>query len=140
MLHGTSNWIPAALLLTVGTGGRAAGSTIADLKADWSNSANPNSHASGTWSYTQSTAPLSFVSPWAGDPSANLSGWGPAANVPGDFLPFMFQTPIVYFDSQPGDVIVHSTDNANGSGNGVAVILWTSGVSGNVDIVGSLWP
>lgn len=122
------------------TSERAAGSVIADLKGDWSNNANPNTKPAGTWGYTQSGISLAFVSPWAGDPSSNLSGWGPAANVPGDFLPFMFKTQIVYGDAQPGDVIVHSTDGFNGAGNGDALILWTTANNVAVDVSLTAWP
>ena len=113
--------------------------TFADLKTDWSNSSNPNPGPFGTWSYTQGGAPLPFVSHWAGD-GGNLSGWGPAANTGGDFLPFFFQTTTVYDDSRPGDCLVHTTDQANGGPNGPAIFIWTSGMDGTVTITGTLWP
>lgn len=43
-------------------------------------------------------------------------------------------------DTLPGDVLVHSTDQANGGPNGPAQFLWTSGVTDSVTIHGSLWP
>lgn len=126
------------ILTVLASAAAAPASTIADLNADWTTSANPNSRPNGAWAYMQSAIPLSYIAAWAGDP--NQTGWGPPANVSGNFLPFMFKTPVEYGDALPDDVIVHTTDGFNGSGNGDAIILWTSAVSGTMDISGSLWP
>ncbi|HUN82701.1 MAG TPA: hypothetical protein VMV81_14445 [Phycisphaerae bacterium] len=121
----------------------APGATVvnyANLKSDWSNVSNPNAGPFGAWSYTQGGTPLSAISHWAGDGGQTLVGWGPAANAPGDFLPFFFQTTSPYGDSEAGDVLIHTTDGANGDSNGPAVLLWTSNVTGTVNVIGSLWP
>ncbi len=39
----------------------------------------------------------------------------------------------------PRDVIVHSTDTPNGSGSGIASVLWTSPCAGTIDISGDIW-
>lgn len=128
----------APLILVLLTTSILRAANFADLKSDWSNTSNPNPGASGTWAYTQGGTPLAPISHWAGD--SNQSGWGPAANVSGNFLPFFFKTPVVYGDSLPGDVIIHTTDTFNGNGNGPAVLIWTSAVSGDFIVNGSLWP
>lgn len=126
-------------LAAVLVGGSVAGaSTIADLKTEWSLSGNPNVQTNGSWTFTDTSAPLAFIANWAGDP--NQSGWGPAANTPGNFLPFFFKTTVPYGDSLPGDVIVHTTDTFNGAGHGSALLIWTSAVNATADISGSYWP
>ena len=132
-----NRYFSAAVAVLV-CGGVAGAATIADLRTEWSLSGNPNVQANGSWTYTDTSAPLAFIASWAGDP--NQSGWGPAANVSGNFLPFFFRTPITYGDSLPGDVIVHTTDTFNGAGNGPALFIWTSSVSATVDISGNFWP
>ena len=98
----------------------AHGTILADLQTDWSNTNNPNPGAFGTWAYTQGGSPLPFISVWVGAPADSLSGWGPAANAPGNFLPFFFRTVNPFGDTLPGDVLVHSTDQANGGPDGPA--------------------
>lgn len=116
----------------------ANASNFADLKSDWSNAANPHTGPNGTWAYTHSGVPLPFIDHWAGyNP---LGGWGPAGNVPGDFLPFFFKNTAPFEDSLPNDVVVHTTDGFNGAGNGIAAFIWTSAMTGTVTINGSLWP
>lgn len=119
----------------------APAANVADLRSDWSNSANPNANANGTWAYTENFSPLPFIPSWVAGPA--ISGWGPAANVPGNFLPFYYRaTPETVFgaDMFPGDVTVHSTDGFNGGGNGPAIVTWTSAVSGTFTIHGMFWP
>lgn len=119
----------------------APAANIADLRSDWSNSANPNANANGAWAYTESFNPLPAIASWAG--ASTVSGWGPAGNVPGNFLPFYYRaTPETVFgaDMFPGDVTVHSTDGFNGGGNGPAIVTWTSAVSGTFTIHGMFWP
>ena len=119
----------------------APAANVADLRGDWSNSANPNVTPHGTWAYTEGLNPLPPIASWAGAPGT--PGWGPAANVGGNFLPFFYKnTPDTPFtgDALPGDITVHSTDNFNGSANGPAIITWTSAVSGTFTIHGMFWP
>ena len=120
---------------------------IAELQADWSNQENPHTAAFGTWSYNQGLQPMPFVRKWAALPAGGIiNGWGPAANQPGDMLPFIFQVPPnpdapdLGTDLQPGDILLHSTDSGNGPRNGPANITWTSPINGIVTVSGALWP
>jgi hypothetical protein len=123
---------------------RSYGDIYANLSQDWSNSSNPNTGAYGTWSLNQGSTPLSFVNNWAGT-TDGLSGWGPSANVTGDFLPFWFQ--VSPSDGQGdgygpnGTVIMHPTDFSNGGGNGTANASWSDPVVGSQSafITGSFW-
>ncbi len=121
------------------------GDFFADLSDDWSNASNPNTGAFGTWSYNQATTPLPRVDQWVSSPTAVIGGWAPSANQTGDFLPFWFQTTpneiqqANFLDDVPGDVVVHTTDQFNGGGNGTANITWTSPVSGAATVSGILW-
>jgi hypothetical protein len=117
---------------------------VADLAGDWSDTNNPNSNASGTWSYNAGTAQLSAIASWTGIPGVN--GWGPAANVSGDFIPFMFKansadiSDLGGLDIAVGDVAVHTWDGENGDGNGLANITWQAAAAGTATISGQLWP
>lgn len=120
------------------------GDVYANLSQDWSNTSNPNTGAYGTWSLNQGSTPLPFINNWAGT-SDGLSGWGPTANVVGDFLPFWFQ---VTGPAQPtegygqdGDVAVHPTSADNSDGNGPANVSWVNPVAGSQSafITGSFW-
>ena len=42
-------------------------------------------------------------------------------------------------DWEVGDIVVHSTDDLNGQGNGPANVAWTSPISGPIDIAGGVW-
>lgn len=111
-----------------------------DLRADWSNLANPN----GVWSYNTGAAPLPYTASWTGDLfSAPQPGWG--GTVPfSTLVPVWFQsaaTPLSIpgFDWQIGDVVVHTQDEINGPGLGPANVTWTSPLSGAIDISGAAW-
>jgi len=108
-----------------------AASMIWDLKADWSNTSNPN----GSWSYNEGANPLPFTSSWSLGPGQD--GWGESSPP----LPFWFRA-----NSAPpsqdylvGDIMVHTTDGQNGAGNGPANVTWTSPITGMIDISGSAW-
>ncbi|MDX2118541.1 MAG: EF-hand domain-containing protein [Planctomycetota bacterium] len=111
-----------------------------DLKADWSNSSNPN----GRWSYRQGDVPLPKVASW----QRNLGGWntaqpGWASSEDGNNrLPFWFKSngsETFARDFVTGDVVVHSWDGTNGSGNSQAKLAWTSPGFGVVKITGAAW-
>jgi hypothetical protein len=104
-----------------------------DLKADWSDSANPN----GVWLYRAGSTVLPHVTSWPVGGFVSQQGW---AN--GSSLPFWFQsteTPSFAHDWQTGDVVVHTQDDFNGSGNGTANVVWVSPISGTIDITGGVW-
>jgi hypothetical protein len=118
----------------------AARADVADLSADWSNSNNPNMATFGSWSYRDGTSLLPEVSNWNGDNTAGFTqpAWAPSNNA-GDFLPVELKAQSAVGDWQVGDVVVHTTDGANGVGNGPANFLWTSPNSGTVTIAGGVW-
>jgi len=42
-------------------------------------------------------------------------------------------------DFLPGDILVHSQDNASGYANGQASVTWTAPVSGTIFVAGTIW-
>lgn len=136
--NGNPVWRLAVCVVLISACSTAIAANFADLKSDWSTTSNPNPGAFGAWSYTENGNLLPPIAQWAGDP--NVSGWGPLANIPGNFLPFFFKAPTNYFDAEPGDIIVHSTDGFNGAANGPAIFIWTSSMNGIVTVSGSVWP
>ena len=134
------------LLLTAALGAvllsAPAHATTYDLTADWSNASNPT----GVWAYRQGVLPLPFVSAWR---QSDLNGFVQPAwaqgNTNGAFLPGFFQAVAAgsamcsTCDWQAGDVVVHTTDQANGSGQGIANVLFTSPTNGTATISGLLW-
>ncbi len=124
----------------------ARAGSVADLAADWSDSNNPNTASFGTWTYRQGSSPLPEVPNWNGAGTVGFTqtqpAWAPS-NTAGDFLPGEFKARSVPnsagVDWQVGDVVVHTTDPANGASNGPANFLWTSPNSGTVTISGDVW-
>lgn len=117
-----------------------ANATVYDLNADWSNSNNPN----GAWSYREGVNLLPAVASW----QSTLGGWGTAQ--PGwaysengnNRLPFIFKSngsETFGHDWSAGDVLMHSTDGANGVGSGPGNVAWTSQFDGVATITGSAW-
>jgi hypothetical protein len=107
-----------------------------DLGGNWSNSNNPN----GVWSYRAGSTNLPLIPNFSFAGSLPLGGpaWAPSNNG-GNFLPAWFQAVQNSFNWQVGDIVVHSTDQANGVGQGVANILWTAPVNGTINITGDTW-
>jgi hypothetical protein len=133
----TGRSIPVIAISTIAAHGQV---TVWDLQTDWSDATNPN----GVWSYNEGTNALPHLSWW----QRNLGGWTNAQ--PGwarsedsnNRLPFWFQSTgseDFVHDWQARDVVVHTTDDANGVGNGPANLTWTSPMSGIVDISGGVW-
>jgi len=116
----------------------AAEATTWDLSTNWSDSANSN----GPWSLNQGSTPLPSVKNFnfGGTLAINQPAWAPS-NTSGNFLPAFFkaQTTVPGFDWSVGDVVMHSTDTANGGGQGVANVTWTSAITGTADVSGNLW-
>lgn len=109
-----------------------------DLTADWSNASNPN----GVWSYNEGINALPHVNSWQSASGGwGQQGWAESENG-NDRLPFWFQSngaePFTH-DWLTGDIVVHTTDAANGVGNGFANVTWTSPVAGTADISGAVW-
>jgi hypothetical protein len=131
-----------AAALFASSGARA--DLIADLANDWSDASNPNTATFGTWSYLQGSTPLPSVANFTFGGTAGFPvtqpAWAPSNN-PGDFLPAEFKARSVQagVDYQVGDVVVHTTDPANGGSNGPADFRWTSPINGTVTITGDVW-
>ncbi len=119
---------------------RALPVVVDDLVADWSETANPN----GLWELREGANALPHVAALEG---ASFSFWGhpgwARSENGSDRLPFWFKTVHVPLatpvDFQVGDVVVHTTDDANGIGNGLANVVWTSPSAGHVDVSGAVW-
>src|SRR5438067_665598 len=123
------------LTTNAATGPCAAAPQVYDLKADWSDTANPN----GTWSYRMSdTLLLNNPFPWVGAGYTGCSGgcgWPPSvtaiekvAGAVKAYSPLVSPYPGALED---GDVLVVP-------GNGGS-IRWTASESGTINISGSIW-
>jgi Concanavalin A-like lectin/glucanases superfamily/Fibronectin type III domain len=115
-----------------------------DLKADWSNSSNPN----GVWSYNERTNPLPFQPNWgnAGEFTGAQPAWaqspGTDPNTDHTYIPAWLKlsaTPTFALDLQSGDVGLHTWSPENGMGLGPGNATWTSPITGTVDLSGSVW-
>jgi hypothetical protein len=113
-----------------------------DLKADWSDTQNPN----GAWSYLEGADLLPHVSAWTsaqGSFNGDQPAWAVTANEQ-SFLPGWFKssvTPTFTVDWQIGDVITHALEpnNCCGLGNGEGSVVWTSPFNGTINLSGSAW-
>jgi hypothetical protein len=128
------SWV--AILAAAGAGS----ADVYDLTDNWSDSDNPN----GAWAYREASNALPHVDAWE-------RGWdfwddaqpGWAESETGNNrIPFWFRAVGVEnfdHDWQVGDVIVHSTDDASGVGNGPANVAWTSPAAGSANLSGAVW-
>lgn len=125
----------------------AVSAGVADLKADWSDTVNPNPASYGTWRLNQGNTLLSDVNSWTLIPG--VDGWGPAANVTSNSTPFFFKTKSAGLtnnttgigpDYQVGDVVMHAQDIYTGPGNTQGNVTWTSPGADTVSVSGVLWP
>jgi hypothetical protein len=117
-----------------------ANATVYDVRNDW-NGANPD----GVWSFNAgAVAVTNVVANWQG---LGVNAFAPSANA-GDYLPAFFQanqtganTPNCggACDWAVGDLIVHTTDGANGSAHGPSNVLFIAPTSGTADISGLTW-
>ena len=125
------SWILASTLSS-----SALGVTY-DLKTDWSDVSNPN----GPWSYLFENA----LAP------GGTRGWDVFLDPPGppqiwgidDFYPGWSQSngseavpdrENAIRDIEPGDIYAHSWNQ------GPVAVSWTSPISGNIEVVSSIWP
>ena len=121
-------------------GRRAPWATAYDLKTEWSDAANPN----GVWTYREGANALPHVASWQstlGGWSVAQPGWAKSENG-SDRLPFWFNSngsETFAHDFLAGDIVVHTTDPANGVGSGVANVIWTSPDAGTASITGGVW-
>ncbi len=128
----------ATQICTLSLCAAASQAALSDLTADWSDASNPNV----VWSYNEGANPLPQVSNWqSASTSWNQPGWARSENGT-NRLPFWFQSngtePFTH-DWAAGDIVVHTTDTANGVGNGFANVTWTSPLAGTADISGAVW-
>lgn len=110
-----------------------ASATVYSLAGDWSNTNNAN----GVWTYRAGTATLPSVADWYGVGPA----WAPGV-AGGHFLPVIFQATAngnPGLDWKIGDIVTHTTDEANGGGMGLSNILFTAPTAGIADLTGYLW-
>lgn len=118
----------------------AASAQVFNLNADWSETANPN----GAWSLLEGANPLPHVASWQsslGGWSQPQPGWAESENG-NNRLPFFFKSngsETFARDYLAGDVVCHSWDGSNGSGNGQASAQWTSPGQGSVRVTGGVW-
>jgi hypothetical protein len=127
-------------IVSAGSAGKCRPTPVYDLGGDWSEIRNP----SGVWTYREGTNPLPHVSSWEGSMSSFASaqpGWARSESSPSR-IPFWFRssaTPTFAHDWLPGDVVIHSRDDANGIGSGTGNVIWTSPLSGVLTVHGALW-
>ena len=119
---------------------RAQSQTLYDLNTAWSDSSNPNN----VWTYREGSNALPHVNAWQGligDFSAAQPAWARAdvgnTNLPA-WMKVVAPTNIAH-DWQLGDIIVHTTDSFNGVGSGDANVIWTSPITGTINIGGGVW-
>ena len=115
-----------------GMGGKV---TVYDLKADWSDTQNPN----GVWSLREGNNLFPAVENWGG--SKGQRAWCKARSGSGH-IPVILKVSVMGFEAkeaQIGDLIVHAQDEIGGPGLGQAQIVWTAPASGTVDIKAGLW-
>jgi len=118
----------------------AASAQHFDLRADWSETANPN----GPWSYRHGSTPLPHVDAWQralGGWTVFQPGWARSEDA-NTRLPFWFRSngsETFPHDFLAGDVVVHTVDDGNGVGSGPANVAWTAPSFGHVTITGALW-
>jgi hypothetical protein len=111
-----------------------------DLRADWTDLQNPN----GAWSYDEGNNPLPHVPSWQGVQggwSVPQPGWARSSDG-NNRLPFFFRSngsETFVHDWVVGDVVIHTTDDINGVGNGNASVIYTSPDIGLATVSGAVW-
>ena len=125
-----------------------ANAAVYDLKSDWSDTANPN----GVWSYNEGADPLPHQV-WNGGtnspPTNGQSVWAASDGSTAPFLPVWFKAVQSHphdssgdiCDWEAGDIVTHSQDAYNGSGEGRSNVTFTfpGPNSGFANIGGSVW-
>ena len=130
-----------AVLQAAASPPRALALPVWDLTADWSDTANPD----GAWTFRDGGVPLpAAVSAWQGLSnvfSTAQPAWTTSTTQISS-LPALFKSSadvIIVHDWLPGDIVVHTQDDANGFGFGPANVVWTSPMRGTVDLSGAVW-
>ncbi len=116
-----------------------AGGIVYDVTQDWSDSMNPN----GPWSYLQGTTALPHVDDWEGNSGAytDQGAWAPAAEGNPRIPLFMKSNGSETFarDFLAGDIVSHTRDDANGTGQGDARLRFTAPATGLYRIDLDVW-
>jgi len=127
----------------------ANAATTYDLKSQWSKTANPN----GPWTVSQGASALPRDKDWTAISNAD-SAYNPArghirqpsfapGNHPGHFLPAWFKAAVTPNDPaygwSKGDLILHTTDEFNGIGSGLAGVTFTAPAGGSARLSGYLY-
>jgi hypothetical protein len=124
-------------------------STTYDLRQQWSNKVNPN----GPWTLEEGNDALPRDRDWTPLSESDAAYNPPEGHIrqpafapgskPGNFLPAWFKA--VVTPATPGngwrkhDVIVHTTDPANGSKSGPASVVFTATSAGLAQVSGYLY-
>ena len=115
----------------------SVGAATYDLKADWSDSSNPN----GVWAYREGLNALPPVADWTPlNSPVTQPAWSRLGTNP-NYLPSWFKSASdnpAGLDFLTDDVVVHSTDTFRGP-MGIANVTWTSPVNTTIDISGEAW-
>jgi hypothetical protein len=129
-------YLPLTLAL-VSMAPEAQAQVVANLNANWSDTANPNVGSFGTWSYLQGSTPLPHVADWTPlGASTPQPAWAPGTTA-GNSFPAVFKATSAQLGWQTGDVIVRTTDTNNI--NTVASLGWKCPSAGTVTISGSVF-
>ncbi len=139
----------SVLAVTMCLAGAASAGTIYDLRLDWKNATNPH----GPWALVQGSVPLPAVPDWTPLSNADLAynpltghikqpAFAPSGG-PRPFLPAWFKAAVTpdsaAFGWRRHEVIVHTTDIANGAGEGIAAAVFTAPASGAAVISGYVY-
>jgi hypothetical protein len=118
------------------------GALVLDLGERWSETQNPHS----LWTYMEGNNPLPHAAHidgcWPGWQGQTQPGWS-KSECGDDRCPWWLRcapgVSVPVLDMQPGDVLVHSQDDANGVGNGPGRVRWEVPQDCTLTIVGSVW-
>jgi hypothetical protein len=134
-------WAKTAIVAATMAMAASAQAATFNLANDWSTTVNPN----GVWTLRQGTTALGSVANWQ---FGSDTAWAPS-NAGGSFLPAFFKAtsngPVSGLivcstcDWLAGDVVTHTTDQANGIGFGIGNVLFTTPFAGTANISGATW-
>ncbi len=109
-----------------------------DIQVEWSDAANPN----GVWVFREGGNVLGHVAAWQQPGLGYVQpAWAVGEVSPNEYLPSWFKATgtVGGLDWEVGDVVVHTTDPANGPTHGNASVRWVSPVADTIAITGSVW-
>lgn len=113
---------------------------IWDIRADWSETQNPN----GPWALLEGNQPLPHVDSWQsslGGWSQPQPGWARSENG-NNRIPFFFLSngsEQFACDFGAGDTVMHSWDAASGTVNGQGRMVWTAPYRCYIRVRGEVW-